>query len=231
MKEPQILLGKLSDGLYQVQNSLQILSVPKSLNVVASASEHSQTNKGRLWHLRLGHLPFSQLKHIIVDCPIKDCIDTSICKISPMSKQTRLPFPSSSIKSNDVFQLIHIDLWGPYRVSTHNSCNQFITIVDDFSRYTWTHLIQYKSDVTSVLNQIFMLIETQFQKKIQRVRSDNAKELCEGPLKQFFLQKGILHETSCVDTPQKNGVVERKHRHIVETARALFFQAKLPIQF
>ena len=47
----------------------------------------------------------------------------------------------------------------------------------------------------------------------------------------FFAQKGVIHQTSCVETPQSNGVVERKHKHLLETSKALLFQSKLPIQF
>ena len=63
------------------------------------------------------------------------------------------------------------------------------------------------------------------------MRSDNAMELCEGDLKKFFTKHGILHQTSCTETSQQNGVVERKHRHLLETARALFFQSKVPAQY
>lgn len=50
-------------------------------------------------------------------------------------------------------------------------------------------------------------------------------------LKTFFQTNGIHHETSCVDTPQQNGRVERKHIHIFNIARACLFQGRLPVEF
>ena len=44
----------------------------------------------------------------------------------------------------------------------------------------------------------------------------------------YMSHNGILHQTSCVDTPSQNGVAERKNRHLLETARALMFQMKVP---
>lgn len=73
------------------------------------------------------------------------------------------------------------------------------------------------------------MTKRQFNKDEKVVRSDNGTEFtC---LKSYFADNGILHETSCVGTPQQNGRVERKHRHILDVARALRFQAHLPITF
>ena len=63
------------------------------------------------------------------------------------------------------------------------------------------------------------------------IRTDNAKELCEGKILSLFHKHGILHQRSCSDSPQQNGVVERKHRHFLETARALFFQSGVPAEY
>ena len=48
---------------------------------------------------------------------------------------------------------------------------------------------------------------------------------------QSLYQKGILHQHSCVSTSQQNGVVERKHRHLLEIARVLHFQSNLTLSF
>lgn len=45
----------------------------------------------------------------------------------------------------------------------------------------------------------------------------------------FLHSKGILHQRTCVKTPHQNGVVKRKHQHILNMARSLAFQANLPI--
>ena len=61
------------------------------------------------------------------------------------------------------------------------------------------------------------------------LQSDNATEL--NCMHEYFEHSGILFQTSCVDTTQQNGRVERKHRHILNVARALRFVANLPLNF
>lgn len=49
-------------------------------------------------------------------------------------------------------------------------------------------------------------------------------------MKDFYAIKGTIHKKSFVE-PQQNGTVERKHLHILIVARALRFQANLPLSF
>lgn len=171
----------------------------------------------------MGHLPFTQLKVLFPSVDVNKFKDTNFCTICPAAKQTRRPFPSSSLKITHSFQLLHIDVWGPYRHMTHDGCNRFLTIVDDYTRATWLYLMKSKNQYITFLEQFYVYVETHLNSKIQYIRTDNAKELCEGASKLFYLSHGIIHQTSCRDTPQQNGVVERKHRHLLEVARALTF--------
>ena len=75
------------------------------------------------------------------------------------------------------------------------------------------------------------MINTQFRVSIKRVRSDNARDYFNHILSHFFQKEGVIHESSCVNIPQQNGVVERKNRHLLNVTRALLFQNNVPKSF
>ncbi|KAM0026082.1 putative RNA-directed DNA polymerase [Helianthus debilis subsp. tardiflorus] len=182
------------------------------------------------WHRRLGHASKGKLAKI-------DFLNTStidlgnFCDSCARAKHTRLPFPFSFIKTNACFELIHCDIWGGYRVPSYTKVNYFLTIVDDFSRAVWTFLIKHKSEASQCLKIFHKMVEAEIEKQIKRVRCDNGGEFTSNNMLDFYNEKGILLETSCPHTPQQNGVVERKHRHLLETARALRFGANIPKRF
>lgn len=135
----------------------------------------------------------------------------------------------SSSNAISTFELIHCDVWGPYSIKSSCGASYFLTIVDDYSRGVWVYLMGAKSEVGKIIEIFFAMASTQFNKKVKRVCSDNGTEFtC---LRKFFEKQGTLYESSCVGTPQQNGRVERKHRHILNVAQALRFQAHLPFEF
>jgi len=185
-----------------------------------------------VWHKRLGHMSCNKMQHVpnLVLChnEIKDFF----CEVCPKAKQHRLSFPHSKTSSDCLFQLIHVDTWGPYHTKTHTGHRYFLTIVDDYSRATWTHLMVTKDEAVGLLKAFVLMAKTQFDKNVKVIRSDNALELSRSyEVLEFFATFGITHQTSCVETPQLNGVVERKHRHLLEVSRALMFQASIPLRF
>ena len=72
------------------------------------------------------------------------------------------------------------------------------------------------------------MIQTQFQKKIQVLRTDNATDYFNSILGDYLVNEGIVHQSSCVNTPQQNGIAERKNRHLLDVARSLMFSTNVP---
>ncbi|XP_019225026.1 PREDICTED: uncharacterized protein LOC109206644 [Nicotiana attenuata] len=103
-------------------------------------------------------------------------------------------------------------------------------LVDDHSRLTWLYLLKLKSDVIVVLKNFIKLVQNQFNRTIKAFRSDNGGEFLNNECNALFQNYGIMHQRTCVYTPQQNGIVERKHRHILEVVRALRFQGGNPLR-
>ena len=185
-----------------------------------------------LCHNRMGH-PCLQVTECIPGVRRSSSSNNELsiknCDVCFRAKQTRQCFPDSLNNAKDNFDLIHCDLWGPYRTTAFCGSKYFLTIVDDHSRAVWLYLLADKAMAPMQIRNLITMIERQFSQKVKRIRSDNGTEFtC---LTRYFQEQGIIHETSCVNTPQQNGRVERKHRHILNIARALRFQASLPIEY
>lgn len=100
--------------------------------------------------------------------------------------------------------------------------------MDDHTRLTWIYLLKTKDAVLTVFPDFLTMIETQFKMMVKAVRSDNAPEL---RFTELYKKKGIVAFHSCPETPEQNSVVERKHQHILNVARALMFQSQSPVEF
>lgn len=103
--------------------------------------------------------------------------------------------------------------------------------MDDFSRMTWVFLLKFKSDCILHLKIFIQLIQNQFNSSIKTIRSDNDLEFINSQCASFFQSLGIVYQRTCVYTPQQNRVAERKHKNLLEMARALRFQGHIPLKF
>jgi len=86
-----------------------------------------------------------------------------------------------------------------------------------------------KSQVSSIFPQFKMLVEKRFQSTIKALYSDNGDKFLK--LKPYLSNHGISHYTTAPHTPQQNGVIERRHRHFVETSLTFLHDASLPLSY
>ena len=96
---------------------------------------------------------------------------------------------------------------------------------------TWLYLMKNKSEVAGIFCSFHTMIKTQFFAKLQILRSNNGGEFDNKELHDYFQTHGLYHETTCSQTPQQNGVAERKNIHILEIAHALLIAANSPQRY
>ncbi|GJV16282.1 retrovirus-related pol polyprotein from transposon TNT 1-94 [Tanacetum coccineum] len=173
------LLNVPADKVDQVFSSLVKAVVHKfSLSVVGSLNSPNKTNNDAyaLWHHRLGHVSDSKLKHMKDFPVVMSKSHSAECLSCPMAKFSKLPYAQSDSHSTKVVELIHIDIWGPYKVATTDKYRYFLKLVYDCSRANWTYLLVHKSDSFLALRAFIKFVHTQFNKSVKVVRSDNALE-------------------------------------------------------
>ncbi|KAE8688933.1 Detected protein of confused Function [Hibiscus syriacus] len=220
-----LLQGQENDGLYLFQvDSISNKNVSVEVNSVTASR-----NLYELWQRRLGHPAHGTLSQI---CKLLDVnIDQSInetCVAFRMGKSHKLPFFDSSTVYELPFQLVFTDLWGPSPVVS-NGYKYYVSFVDACTGHTWLYLFKDKSQAAYVFNLFHQLVKTQFGQKILAVQSDWGGEYRR--LSRLLAEAGISHRITCPHTSEQNGVVERKHRHVVELALVLLAQASMPTSF
>jgi len=82
---------------------------------VAAPVQHKDSTPIDVWHRRLGHPSSKAMEMLKFSDFSSSGFDSKDCEICISAKQTRDSFPLSSNKTSFAFELIHCDLWGPYR--------------------------------------------------------------------------------------------------------------------
>ncbi|GJR43713.1 ribonuclease H-like domain-containing protein [Tanacetum coccineum] len=88
-----------------------------------------------------------------------------------------------------------------------------------------------KDETSEILKTFITGIENLIDLKVKVIRCDNGTEFKNRVMNQFCEIKGIKREFSVARTPQQNGVAERKNRTLIEAARTMLADSRLPTTF
>ena len=213
-----VLSGYRSNGHYLVP-------------ITSEAALAVQLSPGQLWHARLGHPgrhALYDLRYVTRGIKLSDhACDFGFCGVCARGKQTKAPYPTTgATRATEVLQLIHSDLCGPASTPTMSGSLYFLTLVDDYSRYSWVYTLKTKAETAPTLRNWVLLVEGETGLTVRSLRSDNGGEYLAADLQAFLATKGIRHQLTTPDSPQQNGVAERLNRTLVESARCLLLHAK-----
>lgn len=220
-------------GIAQLVNGVYRLNTRPACVLAASA----RTTSDVIWHRRLGHInstDMNAMKNGAVEGLMYDNkadIGKYNCTVCCEGKQTRLPFPQSSHRSESVLEVVHADVCGPMENKSIGSSRYFLLFVDDYSRMSFVYFLKNKSEVFASFKEFKNMVEKQTNSCIRTLRTDNGTEFCSNEMRAFLKQSGIIHQRTNPYSPEQNGMCERFNRTIVEKARCLLYDAKLEKKF
>lgn len=185
------------------------------------------------WHEKLGHLNFKDVVKIIKDTMGLDAEKVKIpeCDVCIRGKMTSVPYTKSKSPCKETLRIVHSDVVGKTRVQSLNGAKYFVSFIDDASRWSEIYLLGRKNGVISAFEQYKSYMENQTGKSIKCLQSDNGSEYCSADFDGLLKNYGIQRRLTVPYSPQQNGVAERFNRTIIEMARCLLLQSKLPQAF
>ncbi|GJX37530.1 putative ribonuclease H-like domain-containing protein [Tanacetum coccineum] len=167
-------------------------------------SAKATPDESNIWHRRLGH----------------------------KGKQHRASCKTKTVRLiSQPLQMLHMDLSGPTFVKSLMKKMYCLVVIDDFSRFRWVFFFATKDETSEILKTFITGIENLTDLRVKVIRCDNGTEFKNRVMNQFCEMKGIKREFSVARPPQQNGVAKRKNRTLIEAARNMLADLKLPTTF
>ncbi|GJX56119.1 putative ribonuclease H-like domain-containing protein [Tanacetum coccineum] len=194
-------------------------------------------DESNLWHRRLGHVNFKTMNklvrgNLVRGLPSKLFEINQTCVACQKGKQHRASCKTKTVSSiSQPLQMLHMDLFGPTFVKSLMKKMYCLVVTDDFSRFSWVFFLATKDETSEILKTFITGIENLIDLRVKVIRCDNGTEFKNRVMNQFCEMKGIKREFSVARTPQQNGVAERKNMTLIEAARTMLADSKLPTTF
>lgn len=221
-KEGKVILsGEKRNNLYRISLSTDSESV-------------NHTVACDLLHRRLGHLAARKLKRLpslVAGLDLADVANVPIkfkCRACAEAMGHRGSFSISNSIAEGVFDLLHMDIAGPAEIASIGGNRYLLVIVDDYSRYYHTVLLQKKSDAFDAAIRWITLHERRTGRRVKRIRTDGGGEFTGDKWVSYCVHNGVMHEKTVPYTPEQNGRAERAVGVIKNGTRTYLLQSGLP---
>ncbi|CAI7806514.1 unnamed protein product [Closterium sp. NIES-54] len=204
--------------------------VPASGKVPPPCSCCLLSHQTLLWHHHLGHPSLPRLRgmhsRLLVSglprsLPPLPPSPASPCLPCVEGRQRAAPHSSLFPLTTAPLQTLHMDVWGPARVTGQGRERYFLQVVDDYMRYTMVFPLRSKGEVPDVLIPWIRAVRLQLgdwfgqDLPVPRLHSDRGGEFSD-LLRDFCRGEGITQSFTLPASPQQNGIAERRIGFVME---------------
>ena len=112
-----ICSGKMDGNLYFIKPKAHSLLDTELVNN-SKRLKTSHSNKGYLWHLRLGHINQDRIQRLVKDGPLSELKEVHLpqCESCLEGKMTKRSFGAKGNRAEELLEIVHTDVCGPMNV-------------------------------------------------------------------------------------------------------------------
>lgn len=164
-----LLRGVIDHGLYRI-SSLSSTSALSSSPITHVSSRTSLEER----HRRLAHSHKSILRRLVSSfyLPVSSNKLLFLCEACQLGKSRRLHLSHVHQHSQNLFELIYSNVWGPSSSLSPFGSRYFVLFIDDATHFVWISFLSQKSDIYKTFVNFHSMIKTQFGTSIKCVQSD-----------------------------------------------------------
>jgi hypothetical protein len=233
-----IIRGSFNGKLWTIRHS-DLLGL-SNIGNVANLAVNSKNDPLSLLHYKYNHLSADRLRSLckcnnftgINNTDVRSFTHIKECEFCKLAKSTRSSFTKAVPRCEDVGHQWFVDVKGPFRTPSLINSNTYIFgLIDSTSRLVVQYFIQNKSEVYERFKQfnddVLTLVRSVTNtNKVIWIHSD-CGEFNSSKVREYAINAGIQCTTTCLYTPEQNGVIERSWRTIGEAATAMLLTAGL----
>ncbi|GKC64975.1 retrotransposon protein, putative, ty1-copia subclass [Tanacetum coccineum] len=124
------------DGIFEIDLSNSYAN-ESFIYTVSNKRAKLDLDSALLWHCRLGHISQKRIEKLQHDRLLNSTDLRAFEKCVPCmsGKMARKPYTHQVERAKDLLGLIHTNVCGPFKITSRQGANYFVTFTDDFSRY------------------------------------------------------------------------------------------------
>lgn len=203
----------------------------------AASADESMRRAAMLWHRKLGHLSFGNLaemqrKGMLHKCEVSSgqfvqVGSSTVCEACVLGKQSGESHPAAQNREEKPLGRVYCDVMGPVGMGSMKQGTYVVTLIDEATKYSVIDIVQQKSDASEFIKKTVGMLECQTGQKVKKIRTDRGGEFVNGELEAFYVEKGIVQETTAGYAPEQNGQAERLNRTLLDKVRPMLAAANL----
>ena len=159
------------------------------------------------WHAKLVHIGRDRMTRLDREGLLGSLtkVDLQLCEPCLVGKACRKPFGRTNRVAQPI-ELVHSDICGPMNKKARHGASYFLTLIDDYSRYSYVYLLSHRHEALDCFKCFVAEVENKHEKGLKTFKTDRGREYFSDQFKEFYEEKGILRHLTIPHTLQQNGV-------------------------